>query len=50
MVSFIKDFVDPHAILFTDSHRSYKKLKEHGFQHRMVNHSKREFRSNDQCY
>ena len=45
MVSFIKDFVDPHAVLFTDSHRSYRKLKEHGFQHRMVNHNKREFKS-----
>jgi hypothetical protein len=47
MVSKIEDFVDPHAALFTNSHRSYRKLKENGFTHRMVNYSKREFKSPD---
>ena len=43
----MKDLVDPNAVLFTDSHRSYKKLDEDGFQHRTVNHSKLGFKSTE---
>ncbi len=41
LVPFVKETVEPHSIVHTDEWRSYRNIKDHGYEHRRSNHTQK---------